>query len=49
MALGYCLTCERLVAIRQGPQKPGRRERWWFPVEHDDQDGKPCKGEKRGI
>jgi len=49
MALGYCRMCERLVAIKPGPHKPGSRERWWFPWPHDDQDGRPCPGSKRGI
>lgn len=48
MALGYCLSCAKLVAIKPGPQKYGSRERYWCPVEHDA-DGKPCAGAKRGI
>lgn len=49
MALGICASCEKLVAIRPGPQRWGTRERTWYPIPHEDSDGKPCKGDKRGL
>jgi hypothetical protein len=49
MILGYCKTCDKLVAIKPGPHKHLSRERYWYPVEHDDQNGKRCDGSKRGI
>jgi len=50
VALGYCRVCERLVPIRpKGYKYAGGRERLWYPVEHADQEGKPCDGDKKGI
>lgn len=34
MALGYCVTCEKLCTITPGAQKWGSREREWYPVTH---------------
>ncbi len=47
--LGYCRVCDRLVPLKQGKHKGEGRERWWWPVEHDTPEGKPCEGVKRGI
>ena len=49
MALGYCPVCEKLVPIRQGPQKWGSRERAWYPHEHNAPDGGRCDGYKKEI
>lgn len=49
MALGYCDVCDRLVSIRPGPQKWGSRERQWFPIPHDNQEGKLCPGDKKAL
>lgn len=42
MALGYCMKCEKLVAIRPGSQKWGSRQVAWYPIAHDRPDGAPC-------
>lgn len=47
--MGYCAVCDRLVAIRPGPQKWGTRERQWFPVEHAAPSGERCPGVKRSL
>lgn len=50
MALGICLICDRLVTIRPAGFKwAGDRQREWFPIFHDGNDGKPCPGTKKGI
>lgn len=50
MALGYCMTCDKLVPIRAGEQKWGSRECEWYPITHDAPDGKPCTdGPKKPI
>ena len=50
MALGYCKLCDKLVPITPaGWKHSGSRERWWYPVEHDEPGGKPCAGHKKGI
>ena len=49
MALGYCKVCDKLVPIKPGPQKWGTRERTWYPVAHDGEDGKLCKGDKKSL
>jgi hypothetical protein len=50
VAMGRCIACDRLVFIRpRGYKDAGSRERWWYPVEHDDETGRPCVGVKRGI
>lgn len=52
MTLGYCAECEKLVAIvaRElvDPWGPSLR-RNWYPVDHDDARGKPCRGSKKPI
>lgn len=49
MAMGYCRTCGKLVAITPGQMKyAGAREQWWYPVAHDA-GGKLCSGSKKGI
>lgn len=50
MPMARCALCDRLVFIKPGPHKhAGGRERWWYPIPHEDADGKPCDGEKRGL
>jgi hypothetical protein len=46
MALGWCPACDKLVAIRPGPQKWGSREREWHTVDHDTPEGKRCQNKK---
>ncbi len=46
MALGYCPTCDRLVAITPGSQKWGTRERTWHTTEHERPDGTRCNNRK---
>jgi hypothetical protein len=44
------MTCEKLTPIVPGPQKWGSRERPWYPITHDDPNGRPCLlGPKREI
>jgi hypothetical protein len=48
--LGYCMVCDKLTNIRQGPQKWGTRERQYFPLPHDDpKTGEACGGDKKEI
>ncbi len=50
MPLGYCKVCDKLVPLKVGPQKPGSRERYWYPYPHEKPEvGTPCPGEKKGI
>ena len=42
MALGICMECQRLTAIRPGSQKWGSRECDWFPVDHPEPLHKTC-------
>lgn len=46
----WCLVCDKLVAVKpRGYKSDGSRERYWHPLPHDDREGKPCEGVKRGI
>jgi hypothetical protein len=52
MALGWCKACDKLVTIKSRlvrlPLPPFQR--WdWYPVEHEDSDGKPCSGAARPL
>lgn len=50
MTLGYCKVCKRLLPITAREYKhPDSRERNWYPVEHDGDDGKPCHGDKKAL
>lgn len=49
MALGYCMTCAKLVSIRLKARNDPSRNTEWVPVHHDAPDGKPCDGHKRVI
>ncbi len=53
MALGYCMSCKKLVPIRVGPQEWVTRRQAWFPVPHDkpeEEGGGPClDGPKKEI
>lgn len=53
MALGYCKGCGKLVAIVANgaayPDRPDSRQQRWFPVEHQDEDGKPCDGIRKSL
>lgn len=49
MALGYCMICEQLKAIRPGSQRWGSRQVDWYPVLHDGLDGKRCPGDEKAI
>lgn len=48
--LGYCRVCEKLVPLKQGEYRyAGGKERVWYPREHEDEQGRPCGGEKKGL
>ena len=52
MTLGYCIVCNRLLAIVPRERKhPGSesRQRNWYPIVHDANDGTPCPGEKKRL
>lgn len=34
MPLGWCMLCDKIVAIKPGSQKWGSRECAWFPIPH---------------
>lgn len=49
MTCGYCKRCDRLVPIvakappiKVADGQPPPREPNWYPVPHDDGEGKPC-------
>lgn len=48
MALGYCMVCEKLVSIRPGEVLAGRA-RAWYPITHDNPEGRPCAGDRKAI
>lgn len=50
MALGICDVCGKLVSIKpKGYRFDGGKQRWWFPVSHEDEQGRLCAGEKKGL
>lgn len=46
MALGYCVSCAKLVSIRLRARNDPARNTEWVPVIHDAPDGKRCDGHK---
>jgi hypothetical protein len=44
MALGCCKKCDRLVSIQPAEQRPGQRERHWYPVRHEWIEHDGCGG-----
>lgn len=48
MAMGYCMLCEKLVAIRQVRSVIGYYPDW-KPIMHTASDGSQCDGHKKVI
>lgn len=48
MTLGYCVICDRLVAIVQRRYDATRRRGTWYPVEHEH-NGAACCGSRKQL
>lgn len=46
---GICPVCDRLVILMPGDWKPLGRQRWYWPVPHQDDAGNECDGAKRPL
>jgi hypothetical protein len=44
-----CPRCDQLIRVIPGAHKGDSRQRDWWPLDHSDEQGKPCKGSERAI